>query len=134
MNQITPHTKDHEHEISSNVLSNIFQPIGIHTNQLDEQFLIIERKKSIEEKPIIIPTTLLAHGRDNVLSEHLVKNGVTEILYFKIAEVKKSLIHFFNICKISKTIIIEKEGFHQFKTSHGDFRLFVKNGKIHFAD
>lgn len=44
MNQITPHTKDHEHEISSNVLSNIFQPIRIHTNQLDEQFLIIERK------------------------------------------------------------------------------------------
>lgn len=133
MNQVTKDTKNQEYEFSSNVLFNIVQPLGIYTNQLDEQFLIIERNQSKSTKPIIIPTTLLAHGRDHALSEHLIKNGVTEILFFKISEVKKSLIQFMNSCETSKTIIFEKEGFHQFTTPYGDCRLFVKNGKIYFA-
>mgnify|MGYP003622689054 CR=1 FL=1 len=94
MNQVTKDTKNQEYEFSSNVLFNIVQPLGIYTNQLDEQFLIIERNQSKSTKPIIIPTTLLAHGRDHALSEHLIKNGVTEILFFKSEEIPYSVHEF----------------------------------------
>ena len=131
MNHSISSIQHKEFETTNNILSHSFKPLGIYKNQAGNQFLVIQRLHSIHEEAINISTALLAHGRDSILSEYLIKNDVIEILDHPIKEVKKSLIHFLKISKNLNTILLDQEGFHEIETTEGIYSCFIKNANIH---